>query len=52
LTGLSEEYLKDMDYILLPVQEGWQYLPKEEFVLEKVFRINNFDYWYLFNRTD
>lgn len=52
LTELSKEYLENMDYILLPVQEGWQYLPKEKFRLEKIFKINNFDYWYLFKRTD
>lgn len=50
LTGLSEDYLENMDYILLPSQEGWQYLPEEGFSLEKIFRINNFDYWYLFRR--
>ncbi|MFH1565755.1 MAG: phospholipid carrier-dependent glycosyltransferase [bacterium] len=52
LIELSQEYLKDMDYILLPVQEGWQYLPKEDFRLEKVFRINNFDYWYLYKKIN
>jgi len=50
LLDVSAEYAKDLDYILLPVQEGWQYLPKEDYALDKVFRINNFDYWYLFRR--
>ncbi len=50
LVGIDKSYGENLDYVLLPVQEGWQYLPKDQYVLERIFRINNFDYWYLFIR--
>jgi len=50
LLNVAAEYGKDLDYILLPIQEGWQFLPKNEYKLERTFKINGIDYWYLFKR--
>ena len=48
LLDVSTEYGKDLDYILLPIQEGWQFLPKNEYKLERTFKINGIDYWFLY----
>jgi len=42
----------DTDYALLPRQIGREYLPEGGYELEKTFKINNFDYWYLYSKIE
>jgi 4-amino-4-deoxy-L-arabinose transferase-like glycosyltransferase len=52
LKNFESQYGKkvDTDYVLLPLEIGKEFVPWENYHLEKVFKVLGFDYYYLYKK--